>query len=190
MTKTTPQQRSKKGGPRRDRMKATTKGVGGYSVSGRLRHAELLASRAVQRDRIRWWVGKKWSPSRIHATLKRDCGHHVYSYKTVVYHCARLARKAAGGQKDLRGRPRREIVDEKILEKHATNPDLSARKMAMEIEEPRETVRRHLIDMGARHCSWQRQPHELTPGQKVSGHPFETTARIPQEEVAASHHRR
>jgi len=149
-------------------MKALTSKLQKRSRTAALKKQERDSSRAVQRDKIRWLVGKRWSPSRIHEALSIEFGRHAYSYKCVVYHCSAARRKVARGSGGQRGRPRNQLVDEKILLAHAEDPDLSAKKLAVMISEPRETVRRHLIQIGGNYGNFPRVPHELTESQKSS----------------------
>ena len=66
-----------------------------HSQSARVRLIEKNACRAVQRDQIRWWRGKKWTAVRMHEELVHMHGDRVYSYKSVVYQVNRISRVVA-----------------------------------------------------------------------------------------------
>ena len=124
------------------------------------------SSRAVQREQIRRWRGLKWSARRIHEALKDSAGKDAYSYQGVVYAMNSIAREAAGIEKKKTGPRPKKDVDEKIIALHSQHPNMSARAMAEELEAPRETVRRHIVQLGAVFGPAQRIPHQLTDAQK------------------------
>ena len=127
-----------------------------------------MTARARQRDKISWLVKKKWTPKKVHENLEKEFGRLAYSYRCVVYHCSLVRKKVSGASVARNGRPRHKLVDEKIWAAHIEDPDLSVRKLAARITEPRETVRRHMIDIGARKGALPRIPHDLTSSQRSS----------------------
>jgi len=131
-----------------------------------LKQVALRASRNVQKEKIKLWTRLNWSPSRIHQRLVKDFQSSSLSYRGVLYHRRNFQLQDAGSPKPPLGRPRRKEVDGEILKLHNDTPAISARKLALQLNLPRETVRRHLHDMNAQYRAVQYVPHHLTHAQK------------------------
>ena len=137
-----------------------------HSKTSELKLASRRANRAVQLDRVKWLRAKKWSASRIHSTLVTELGTNAILYRTVAWHCSRIARISRGWNPKPRGRKTDESAAASVIELHTTEPEISAKKISRRLKIPRTSVRRYLKRAGAKFMRAQIVPHLLTAAQK------------------------
>jgi len=93
-------------------------------------------------------------------------GADAIPYRTVAWHCARIARIANGWAPTQRGKKTHKIAASAVLGLHAQEPKISARKISFRLRVPRSSVQRYLKRAGAKYIRAQVVPHILTAAQK------------------------
>jgi len=124
------------------------------------------ASRAVQLDQVKRLCAKKWSASRVHSTLVTEFGATAIPYRTVAWHCSRMARIAGGWKPNTRGKKTDETTASSVIELHIREPAISANEISRCLKVPQSSVRRYLKLAGAKYMRAQIVPHLLTAAQK------------------------
>ena len=144
-----------------------------FHVRGR-KHSAVLnavirtATREIQLEKLEQLVGKNICPRDIHNELLAIYGTATLSYSTVRYYRCKFLRQRRGVPEKLRGRPRLEGVSKGILDLRAGGTRTSVRKTARLLQIPKSTVHEHFGYLGARYSPIQKNPHLLTPGQKMT----------------------
>ena len=136
----------------------------GRSSSAVLSKVIREASREVQVTRIHALLETGLTPREVHAKLRKEFPKDTMSVHSVIYY----RRKQLSNCKGRVGRPAKISVSRKIISLRDRGVKLSIRKTAKMIREPYTTTLEHFRKLGAKKQKNWKQPHELSPSNKVS----------------------